>query len=707
MPFPWNMWPWNRDSDLNVAYWIKQLEEISRQAVEDLTTLEEWKTGLEQSLETWKSGVLTAISTWENEFTAAMALWKTETEGDLNDWKTDTQNDIAAWEADTLAALNTWKAAFIADYESLEARVSAIVSSTEDMIENLAPPFSTSTTYKTGDYTIYNGLLYVFTADHSGAWDPSHVSQRTAMGDIYAIKDAQKLNFSELNSYNLLDNLVKNDRSAHNVVWTWRGESCTVTGTASQTENNNLFMNQDELPEGFIPGKTYKVRYSSVKVRLRIYDYSGGTLNELLDTRADGEFTIPSTCTGFIIRLVLGSGMAANETITPIIYNTPTNAELDAMLAKQVKRQSRSLLVACDVDADIFPLTKNLLNPQTLTSGYILVQNVPTPVNNYYYSDYIKTGNVSVYYRDQGASISNLMSCYDEDYNYLGAVDYASNHPDNYERIIVSDGSAPTNYYRLQTLPGTVYIRVNGRYTSNLMLTPYFYPKYYIPYGYLFKKGSHRIAFFGDSVLLGTNGNGGGPVEENIPFWVNQKTYSAFENYGEGSMGWVSTEYSQRIAYDALMDVNLSAFDVIVLCYGVNDSAATMGAWNSSDENTIMGQVNKCIKKIGADNPSARIILVGPWNGAKYGSFPEWRYAVQTSGGFTRQQLNDTIKQTAEYYHAAFIDQKDSPYNAFGIGTVQNQKTGPFLGSDLIHPSPKGYKAIGEWMAAKLDAIIK
>ena len=126
MPFPWNMWPWNRDSDLNVAYWIKQLEEISRQAIEDLTTLEEWKTGLEQSLETWKSGVLTSISTWENEFTAAMALWKSETEGDLDDWKVATQTSINQWEAETIQSLNAWKTAFEEEYAELKDEVEEI-----------------------------------------------------------------------------------------------------------------------------------------------------------------------------------------------------------------------------------------------------------------------------------------------------------------------------------------------------------------------------------------------------------------------------------------------------------------------------------------------------------------------------------------------------------------------------------------------------
>lgn len=205
MPFPFNMWPWNRDSDLNVAYWIKQLEEISRQAVEDLTTLEEWKTGLEQGLETWKSGVLSSISNWENEFTAAMALWKTETEGDLDDWKRDTQNDISLWksdtlsdlnqwESDTLANLNVWKQTFLAQYETLESRVNAIVSSTQEMISNLAPAFSVNSNYKAGEYVIQNGILYKFIVDHTAsAWNSQHAVPAVAMQEVQTIQDSLHL----------------------------------------------------------------------------------------------------------------------------------------------------------------------------------------------------------------------------------------------------------------------------------------------------------------------------------------------------------------------------------------------------------------------------------------------------------------------------------------------------------------------------------
>ena len=353
-----------------------------------------------------------------------------------------------------------------------------------------------------------------------------------------------------------------------------------------------------------------------------------------------------------------------------------------------------------DIENQFKNKTINLLDSTTLTTGYILVNNVPTTQTNYFYSDYIKIGRTFFCYRDQGASIGYLISCYDADKNYIGAVDYGAQKDGSYyERVT---GTSPTSYYKIMPRRGTVYIRVNGRYTSNLMLCPYFYPEKAIGYGEIYERNALKVAMFGDSITYGTDGNTSERTDLNLVYWLSKLTPYMIDNYGEGSMGWVSTEYNNRIAYDKISEVDLTKYDVITLCFGVNDSAATMGSYDSTDETTIMGQVNKCIKYIGAQNPSAKIIIIAPWNGRKYGTFPDWRYASRTSGGFTRFELSDELQRAAAYYHCGFISQDDSPLFAFGLGTVNNDKTGPYLGSDNVHPSEAGYKAIGYWLSEKL-----
>ena len=136
-------------------------------------------------------------------------------------------------------------------------------------------------------------------------------------------------NLVDFNAFNILDDIAKSNRTAHNVTWTWSGRSVTAStnGTASSTENLNLFSSSNSLPKGIEPGRTYNVIYSGNKIRFRIFDYTGGTTTELFSSYHSGQFTVPENCTGLIIRLTVGSGVAANETVTPIITSRMPNAD--------------------------------------------------------------------------------------------------------------------------------------------------------------------------------------------------------------------------------------------------------------------------------------------------------------------------------------------------------------------------------------------
>lgn len=57
------------------------------------------------------------------------------------------------------------------------------------LAENVAPPFSELNAYAVGDFCIYQGELYKFTAIHSGAWDNNDVARVTIKGQ-FATKSA-------------------------------------------------------------------------------------------------------------------------------------------------------------------------------------------------------------------------------------------------------------------------------------------------------------------------------------------------------------------------------------------------------------------------------------------------------------------------------------------------------------------------------------
>lgn len=182
MPFSWDNFPYTNFHELNLDWFIKKFKEIFNEWESLYTTLTQWKEDTDTDLAQWKEDTLANMDTWERELLAA-----------LDEWKVNTGDDIHEWEDIVVGELDIWKSAFLDQYELLANRVESIVSDTEDMVENLARPFSTSTAYFVGDYVIYNGMLYVFTDDHAaGAWLGSDAAQTTAMNDINDIKTTIK-----------------------------------------------------------------------------------------------------------------------------------------------------------------------------------------------------------------------------------------------------------------------------------------------------------------------------------------------------------------------------------------------------------------------------------------------------------------------------------------------------------------------------------
>ncbi len=53
--------------------------------------------------------------------------------------------------------------------------------------------------YRKGKFVVYHGLLYRFTADHTGAWNASHVTQ-CDIGEELEGLNAKKLVFSDPNN---------------------------------------------------------------------------------------------------------------------------------------------------------------------------------------------------------------------------------------------------------------------------------------------------------------------------------------------------------------------------------------------------------------------------------------------------------------------------------------------------------------------------
>ncbi len=201
-----------------------------------------------------------------------------------------------------------------------------------------------------------------------------------------------------------------------------------------------------------------------------------------------------------------------------------------------------------------------------------------------------------------------------------------------------------------------------------------------------------NIAMFGDSIMLGRNGDGDTYLTQyTIPNTVGYMLKCNCANFGVGSMGYVHTGSGMN-AYDKINSVDLNQYDVVVLCFGVNDHSQTLGEWNSEDEMTVMGQFNKCVKLVYEKNPNAILVVFGPFNGRNVGGFPNYWF------GQSWFEIDELLKTACDYYSVPYITQKNGPVNSYTIRT--------FIGADGVHPSNLGYKRIGAWFAGQLRNIL-
>ena len=209
-----------------------------------------------------------------------------------------------------------------------------------------------------------------------------------------------------------------------------------------------------------------------------------------------------------------------------------------------------------------------------------------------------------------------------------------------------------------------------------------------------------KIACFGDSITWGRDGSSssGAQVPTTIPDLLADRLNAVCINYGVGSQGYAATGAGGN-AYDNISSKDLSDVDVVLLAYGVNDGYFDLGAADSTDEATIMGQFNKILTYLYTQYPTIRVIVVAPWNGSNVGSAPDYWYGPRShsAGYVSRKILSDTLKTRCDYYWIPYIEVYDSPINPFTIQAAL---------PDGVHPSAAYYLQIGRWLAAKIGTIL-
>lgn len=136
----------------------------------------------------------------------------------------------------------------------------------------------------------------------------------------------------DTNSFNILDNVPLAAKTSSGVTFTPNVDgSVTVTGTATATTFVNYYL-EYSIPNWIELGVPYVVEYDAEVADFRVIYYDGTTWINIYSFTdhhlRKAIVTIPTNATGLIFRIAVTNGATANETVHPVMYRVPTNADL-------------------------------------------------------------------------------------------------------------------------------------------------------------------------------------------------------------------------------------------------------------------------------------------------------------------------------------------------------------------------------------------
>lgn len=300
------------------------------------------------------------------------------------------------------------------------------------------------------------------------AWLNSHITEPTgvvidtslsvagACADAKATGDADADIITQIKHNNSFDVIQKkynrNDAISSGISYTWTGNRCTVYGTASAQNFNNIFAATNAIPSDMIRGKWYYVDFEATAVELEILQMnsSGGIVASLFRGYSGGPFFVPANISGMVIRLLVRNGAVVNEIVEPRIRNEYGNDTLTKLMNDEVIRYKGDLAINTDlntISTGVWQLASN--------RNY---SNSPIPNQRYGSIICYKEGNVTLQVAYDGALFQTFVRM------WIGT-NYTNWHEtsDPYKEPLI----AGTN---LNTVDKGVWLMASGRHYENTPL---------------------------------------------------------------------------------------------------------------------------------------------------------------------------------------------------------------------------------------------
>lgn len=394
------------------------------------------------------------------------------------------------------------------------------------------------------------------------------------------------------NCVDVLDYCDKSDQTLNGITMKWQPDGSAIfNGTANTDTYLQLYYDRAKLPEGVIPGKTYRMFNggipSNASPQFWFYKNDAWIAGFRLQYQ-DGvfEYTIPEDAEGMLIRYYIEQGVTLNNlNVHTKMLTTFSNEELAGINCfKGVL--SNNINIDGNLDDGFYLLTGNPSSPAPYGTLFVMNAGVSTVQIIYQYSIF------NIWYRHRTND-----TWYDWE-----------NTDDKY-----STGESGTGIY----------------------------PR------------SRKMVAFGDSLFAGALWNGtaqnpiitSAPVGSRIPDRIrNAINCDRYINAAIGGQAITHAVGTLPKMIDTIRATNISDADIIVIGGGRNDGGSNLGTYNDQDTNTLFGALREIVNYIRSVNKAAQIILVQvtPYTEANQ------PWTSTTAAGWTLNDYDAIAKQFAE-----------------------------------------------------------
>lgn len=225
-----------------------------------------------------------------------------------------------------------------------------------------------------------------------------------------------------------------------------------------------------------------------------------------------------------------------------------------------------------------------------------------------------------------------------------------------------------------------------------------------------FSRSFNKYIALGDSITWGHisgNGSESSPfVRADYPYPTTVANALGLDvTYGaQTGCGWLQLS-GNKTAISIVDSIDFSDYNLVTLAFGRNDYNGNKPLGNKTDmypaQETILGAMNYCLKKIYTDAPMINVVVITPLNEATKGnSNSNYAYGTANAQGYTLKELCTSIRELCEEKNVNCIDNSKG-----SIVTAYNCNSGIFI--DKLHPTNTFYRALGQYYAGKIGSFFQ